>query len=203
MKPGNVKKKGYPKITHTECSTVNFNELMEVRMDLKHKLHDKYRNYRELIRKLNKYELMDECIVARLHELWGPNGEMYKHRLDDIRKVNRLRMEYKHDRLNILHAIRNIKINIKHTESLVRDLHNIVHQIYERYDSKQYRSYRYKLRLTYYDNDRAIYDAVVCKPIQMVSIASQSPAPVINQRFETITPGVSVTENVSVLADRP
>ena len=146
---------------------------------------------------------MDECIVARLHELWGPNGEMHKHRLDDIRKVNRLRMEYKHERLNVIHAILNIKINIKYTESLVRDLHNIVHQIYEKYDSKQYRSYQYKLRLTYYDNDRAIYDAVVCKPIQMVSIASQSPAPVINQRFEAITPGVSVTENVSVLADRP
>ena len=203
MKLGNVKKNGYPKITHTECSTVNFNELMEFRMDLKHKLHDKYRNYRKLIRKLHKYELMDECIVARLHELWGPNGEMHKHRLDDIRKVNRLRMEYKHERLNVIHAILNIKINIKYTESLVRDLHNIVHQIYEKYDSKQYRSYQYKLRLTYYDNDRAIYDAVVCKPIQMVSIASQSPAPVINQRFEAITPGVSVTENVSVLADRP
>lgn len=173
MKLGNVKKNGYPKIDHTECSTVNFNELMGIRMDLKHKLNDKYKHYHKLIRKLHKYELMDKCIVARLHELWGPNGVMRKHQLDEIRKVNRLRMEYKHDRFNIIHTIMNLKINIKQTESLVRDLHNIVHQICDKYDSDQRNIYRYKLRLTYYDNDMAIYDVVVCKPIQIVSIPPQ------------------------------
>lgn len=172
MKLRNVNKDEYPKITYTECSMVDFNELMEVRMDLKHKLNDKYNHYHKLIRKLHKYELMDECIVARLRELCGLNEVIRKNQLDDIRKVKRLRMEYKHERLNIIHTIRILKINIKQTESLVRDLHDIVHQLCDKYDSEQRNIYRYNLRLTYYDNDRAIYDAVVCKPIQIVSIPS-------------------------------
>lgn len=194
-------KKGWPSIKDTSCITCTYNELISILLRHKSDLRNHLSDRRGLVRDLHKYETIDTCYEARLHELCGPQGKGRKYWLMEIHEIDSLRDENKGIRLNIIRSITNLKKTIKTDKSLIHDLQNIIHEAYQKYPN--HCDLRYKLRRTIYSDGQVKFDALVCKPIQLVQIPGiwkagedpqQEQEEPINKRFEPVTPKVYVTE---------
>ena len=182
-------KKGWPTIKDTSCLTCSFNELISIRLKRKNDLHEICMEYRDNIRQLADLELIDRCYVSRLHET-HINHHLW---LNEIHNINRLRNQNKQERLSCIHRITGLKQMIQRQSSLIHDLHNIIKDIYVKYNGEKYQNFKYNLRLTTYSDGQKKFDAVALRPIQFVGIPDNA----IHERFEPIKPGVTVTEKVS------
>lgn len=194
-------KKGWPSIKDTSCLTCTYNELISILLAHKSILRGHLSDCRGLIRDLHKYETIDACYEAQLHELYGPQGEGRKYWLIEIHKIDSLRDENKSIRLNLIRSITNLKKTIKTNKLLIHDLQNIIHEACQKYPD--HCDLRYKLRQTVYSDGQVKFDALVCKSIQLVQIPlsweacgkiKQEPDEPLNKRFEPVTPKVYVTE---------
>lgn len=203
-------KKGYPSINDTSCLKCSYNELVSILLKRKGDLQTHLISYRKYVRELADLEVANRCYVARLHELGYGYRAKNPEAIKEIRNVNRLRGYNKQRRIEHIDHIKGTKRIIQHQTSLIRDLHNIIHEIQVRYNGEKYSNYKYNLRLTTYSDGQMKFDAVVCKPVQFVSVDK------LNERFEPVEPHVTVMEkvssasvpstekfNVSILVDRP
>lgn len=193
--------KGWPLIKDTSCITCTYNELVSILLTHKSVLRGHLSDRRGLIRDLHKYETIDACYKARLHELYGPLGDCRKYWLKEINEINNYRDENKATRLDLIRSITNLKKTIQTGKSLIHDLQNIIHEVCQKYPN--HCDLRYKLRHTIYSDGQVKFDALVCKPIQLIQFplswevcekAKPEPEEFINKRFEPITPKVHVTE---------
>lgn len=161
------------KIKETDLVTCGYNEIERIRMEHQQKHRNVLEAYRAEVMRLKGRYLDYKCYQARLRELYRLKvlrPENFTKKLhEELNEINHFRKApNKVDRIKISENIRYLKHSLKVLESNIRDLTDIINEAKAKYP--HYKQEKFKLRKTTYSDNTQLIDAVVVRPIQMVSL---------------------------------